>query len=232
MVKRSWKVPQGKAVPLTDDEKALVVQVREKTGAINAKISSHEHIDPQELKTLGRLAHELHMSLRKNGHEPKHTKIMISNRRLKPTDPGFYEHIHPIEDLLGFLENENANDDPVDLTVGHEFDFPVYSRRWKHEDIYHLKRTADGWQVRHNESVDAGRDARVSGEDGTGLFKHFVHDSINYPADLPAYFDWLWERARDRGLDHNEVQEAISALAKWVSVCEAKSPAGIFEAFK
>lgn len=209
----------------------MLHRCEKKTDAINAKLRGYENIDPQELKILGQLARALHMSLQNSGHEPKHTKIMIRNRGLEPTAPDFYEHIHPVEDLLGFVENQNANDDPVDLTIGHEFDFVVYSRRWKHTDTYHVKRTAGGWQFRHNESVSTGRDARVSGKDGTGLFKHLVHDSINYPADLPSYFEWLWERARDRGLDHDEVQEAISMLADWVSVCEKNSPAGMFEAF-
>ena len=53
--------------------------------------------------------------------KPKHRSIMIKNRRCKPDDPAFYNHIHPIEDLLAFMDNPHANDDPIDKTIGKEF---------------------------------------------------------------------------------------------------------------
>jgi hypothetical protein len=232
MVKRSWKVPAGKAVTLTQTERDLARDVRAALDDINAKIRSNMPIAPAAMKRLGEIAHQLHMSLKANGQEPKHTKIMVQNRGFKPTAPEFYAHVHPVEDLLGFLENENANDDAVDLTIGSEFTFPVYSRRWSHKDTYRLTRTTSGWKVSHLEEVETGRDARVAGKDGTGLFHLFDHDSINYPEALPGYLEWLWEQARDRGLDPAEVQQGITDLADWVSVCEESSPRGVFQGYK
>ena len=45
-------------------------------------------------------AHELHMSLRARGLEPKHSKQMLRNRGVKPTNMEFYFHVHSVEDLI------------------------------------------------------------------------------------------------------------------------------------
>jgi hypothetical protein len=39
---------------------------------------------------------------------------MIKNRQSQPDEPHFYMHYHPIEDLLKFLDDPHANDDPVE----------------------------------------------------------------------------------------------------------------------
>ena len=62
--------------------------------------------------------------------QPKHHKYMLENRGVPPDDPEFYNHIHPIEDLLAYMDNPHANDDPEDQTIGHEFKIRVFSRRW------------------------------------------------------------------------------------------------------
>ena len=98
-------------------------------------------------KELGRKAHELHIDLKNSGNEPKHHKYMIENRRVSPDKLEFYEHIHPVEDLLSFIDDPTANDDPIDQTVGEIFDFPVYSNRWGHNDNYKVKRIKDGWEI-------------------------------------------------------------------------------------
>jgi len=69
---------------------------------------------------------------------------MIKNRNCQPDDPEFYNHIHPIEDLLAFIKNPTANDDPKDITLNHEFDFKVYTNRWGHADTYKLSRIKRG----------------------------------------------------------------------------------------
>ncbi|MBT4288918.1 MAG: hypothetical protein HOD92_16450, partial [Deltaproteobacteria bacterium] len=81
--------------------------------------------------------------------KPKHHKYMIENRGYDPDNPEFYNHIHPIEDLIAFIDDPNANDDPEDVTIDHEFKFPVYTRRWGHEDFYKVVRTSSGWNIGH-----------------------------------------------------------------------------------
>jgi hypothetical protein len=157
---------------------------------------------------------------------------MLKNRGMPPTHPDFYKHVHPVEDLLRFIGNEHANDDPVDATIGHEFTFEVFCRRWGHPDRYRVKRTASGWIFGYMQELPTGRDGRVAGKNGTGLFHLLDHDSINYPEELPGYFEWLWEQAAERGLTHDGVQEAVSQLAEWVSLCERESPAGVFAGYK
>lgn len=219
-------------VELSDDEQGQVEQLKAALAQIRSDIAQHRQLAPGRVAELGRIAHELHMSLASRDHEPRHRGYMIENRRCKPRDPHFYEHIHPVEDLLGFIADEHANDDPKDQTVGVEFDFPVYSRRWGHDDTYKIRRTATGWTFRHLQEATAGRDGRKAGKPGTGLFALLDHDSINYPAALPGYLEWLWDQAAEQGLSLAEVQTALSELAAWVSVCEQSSPVGVFEGFK
>lgn len=231
-MKRSWKVPKGPPVQLTDEERALAEDIRQRLTTILTSLRQHAKINPKDIDVMGAQAHKLHMSLKGHGHEPQHHKYMLKNRGVPPTDPEFYNHVHPVEDLLGFLANQNANDNPVDLTIGQSFSFPIYSRRWGHIDSYKVTRTSSGWTFHHMQDVAAGRDARVGGKSGTGLFELLDHDSINYPEELPGYFEWLWEQAADRGLDAGEVQSALTDLADWVSLCEKNSPQGVFESFK
>ncbi|MEI7728341.1 MAG: hypothetical protein WCO56_02170 [Verrucomicrobiota bacterium] len=140
---------------------------------------------------------------------------------MQPDNPDYYQHFHPLEDLLKFLEDPSANDDPVDQTIGGSFTFRVYSRRWKREDQYRIKRTADGWEVAHiaiNGPCDKGGKPF--------LFRNFDQDSIQYPAGLAGWLEWLWTRASEDGLSKDAVQQAINQLAAWVSATEKGSPQG------
>lgn len=67
---------------------------------------------------MARKAHELHMSLKDSGHEPKHHKYMIENRRCTPDDVRFYRHVHPVHDLLAFIDDVHINDNSKDKTIG------------------------------------------------------------------------------------------------------------------
>ena len=152
---------------------------------------------------------------------------MIKNRGVQPDDPEFYLHFHPIEDLLRFLQNEEANDDPIDQTIGADFTFRLFSRRWGHEDEYKISRTADGWAVTH---------IMVGGECDKGgrpfLFENLQHDFIQYPEGLDGWLEWLWNRAADQGLTSEQVQTGLQQLADWVSETERHSPnGGIWEGY-
>jgi hypothetical protein len=169
----------------------------------------------------GERAHKLHIQLKLRGHEPKHHAYMIRNRDMEPDDPAFYMHFHPIEDLLKFLDDEHANDDPVDQTIGAEFTFKVFSSRWGHDDIYKVKRTQIGWIISH---------IAISGPCDKGgrpfLYVNFRQDSIHYPEGLDGWMEWLWKQASEEGLTQQQVQEALQRLADWVSNTEKNRPKG------
>jgi hypothetical protein len=159
--------------------------------------------------------------------KPKHHKYMIENRGVSPDDPEFYNHVHPIQDLLKYIKDPHANDDPEDQTIGHEFEMNVYSRRWGHTDRYRIKRTFNGWEVYF---ISIGGICNKKGQ--PFLFENLNHDGINYPEELPGYVEWLWYQAKELGLTHDQVQEAINQLTEWVNLCESNSPRGIWEGFK
>lgn len=173
---------------------------------------------------MSKAAHELHMSL---DPRPKHHRYMIENRGLSPEDPEFYYHIHPTEDLLDYLNDIHANDDPEDQTIGHMFKFRVYSKRWGHKDAYHLTRNENGWVCQFNAYNDQGdKNAEPI------LYTILEHDSISYPRDLPEFMNWLWTQAYEQGLTHDEVQKALDDLAEWISLCEKNAPTGTFRGLK
>jgi hypothetical protein len=165
-------------------------------------------------------AFELHNLLKNRSINVRHHIYTIRNRGCSPDDPEFYRHIHPIEDLLKFIDDTHANADPVDQTIEHEFVFSVYSRRWGHEDTYHVRRTTKGWTFRY---MTPEKDSDMRGY--PSLYELLDHDLINYPNKLPDYLESLWERAQEQGLAHDEIQKALSELADWVNVCEKSSPA-------
>jgi hypothetical protein len=158
--------------------------------------------------------------------KPKHHKYMIKNRGVSEDDREFYNHFHSVEDLLKFIDNPRANDDPEDQTINHDFEMGIYSKRWGHIDKYKIKRTSKGWNV--------GNISIVGECDKKGqpyLFKNFRQDNINYPNALPDYLEYLWEQANELGLTHEKVQEAINELAKWINVCEKNTPKGVWSGY-
>lgn len=160
---------------------------------------------------MGRVAHKLHMSL---DPYPTHHSYMIENRGMPATDPKFYEHLHPCKDLLAYLQDPTANDDPKDHTMGDEFTFRVWTRRWGHYDTYHLTRNEEGWYVRFISKFGQGD---RSGE--PALQHALTHDSVSFPRTLDIKMT-IWEQAKNLGLTHDEVQAAINEVAEWVSETE------------
>lgn len=162
-------------------------------------------------------AHELHMQLTPR---PKHHRYMIENRGMKADDNQFYNHIHPAEDLLAYLEDTSANDDPIDYTIGDTFDFQIYSNRWGHKDRYGLTRTEKGWNVSH---------MSYNGEDNINyemktLYTALRHDMISHPINIDSYLNSIWTTAKNNGLKHDEVQEMLNQVADWISQTEMNAP--------
>lgn len=211
------------AIPLLPQEQVLRSEIEERVAKAREAFSQHHVGDEIEdwIEEAGERAHQLHMALKKRGHEPKHHRYMIENRELQPDDSKFYMHFHPLEDLLKFLDDEHANDDPEDKTIGCEFSFRVYSRRWGHDDTYTVKRTPDGWSISH---------IAISGPCDRGgrpfLFENLRQDWIQYPEGLDDWMARLWDQALERGLSVAEVQEGLQQLADWVSCTERNAPTG------
>lgn len=218
------------SIQLVANEQILRTEIEERMEKIR-KAFAQLHIDDDDVQVLineaGEHAHRLHMSLKERGLEPKHHAYMIENRELTPDDAHFYMHFHPLEDLLKFLDDEHANDDPVDQTIGLDFSFRVFSRRWGHDDTYLVKRTEDGWIISHH---------AISGPCDKGgrpyLFENLRHDSIQFPARMEGWMEWLWDRACTEGLTQTQVQEALQQLADWVSTTERNRPSdGVWEGY-
>lgn len=161
-------------------------------------------------------AHQLHMSL---SPAPTHHGYMITNRGMQPEDPKFYDHIHPVEDLLAYLNDPTVNDDPTDQTLGNTFTLGVYSNRWGHIDNYKIVRNEEGWHVSYNSlSGQGGKDAIG------GLDELLRHDSIAYPDDLDYVMETLWNQAATSGLSHEEVQTRLNEIANWINATERNYP--------
>ncbi len=206
---------------LKAEEARLYAEIEELVGQARDRFSKSDiGFDLRKIiSDAGKKAHELHMLLKSRGKEPKHHAYMIKNREMEADHPDFYLHYHPLEDLIAFIKNPRANDDPLDRTLNETFTFTVYSRRWGHDDTYTMKRTSEGWHVNH---------LMISGPCDKGgqpfLFRNFDQDSINYPSGLRYNLEVLWMRASEDGLSKEKVQVALNQLAAWVSKTEKSTP--------
>lgn len=210
-------------IELSPDEDKLRQEIVERMDKAGKALDEGRMDEEMEttIDEAGERSHQLHMLLKARGHEPKHHAYMIENRGMPADHREFYQHIHPIEDLLKFIDDEHANDDPVDQTVGSVFEFRVYSRRWGHEDIYRVKRTKDGWDIAH---PPIGGACDKGGQ--PFLFRNLQQDSIQFPAKLSGWMEWLWDQAKAEGLTEGQVQTALQELADWVSETERTAPDG------
>jgi hypothetical protein len=167
-------------------------------------------------------AHVLHMKLKERGIEPKHHKYMLKNRRVPAEDLEFYNHIHPIEDLIAFIHNPDANNDPEDSTMGESFQFSIFTRRWGHYDHYWLIRTEKGWKIT-GDFPNSQEDLNSDKKGYPHVYDVLDHDFVNYPHHIGMYLEAVWNSAAE-GADWEEVQQALNNIAEWISFCEKSSP--------
>ena len=211
-------------VLLTNEQDRWRKELRKYVDELKANLRNPEFDYQKVEENMGDLAHKLHMSIEPH---PKHHRYMLDNRGLNADHPDFYKHIHPVEDLLAYLKNDTANDDPEDQTINEIFSMRIFSRRWGHEDQYDIKRIETGWEISF-----LARGGNCDQEGKPFLFERLDHDSINYPAALPGYMKWLWEQAAEQGLAKEEVQKELDAIGFWISACEKYTPRGIFRGYK
>lgn len=218
----------GKPVVLNESEKALKEDLRIICEDVWKYFEDEDtKYDRQEFSrlysTMAQKAHQLHMSLEKRGVIVKHHSYMLQNRGCSPETVEFYEHIHPVEDLLDFIDDDEANDDPIDSTIGGEFKLKIYTRRWGKMDCYRIKRTESGWHISFlSYSGDCTKDGYPI------LYKALDHDGVCYPKQTSIFLEWLWDKAKEDGLTKEQVQEALNDIGKWISECEKSIPKGIF----
>lgn len=103
----------------------------------------------------------------------------------------------------------------------------VFTRRWGHDDVYRVERTATGWHIDH---IAIGGDCDKTG--APYLFENLDHDSVNYPEDLGQYMEFLWNKAEELGMSDEQIQEQLDDLGRWISESERGSPGGIFKEYK
>ncbi|HDX9683710.1 hypothetical protein [Bacillus cereus] len=171
------------------------------------------------IKMMGDVSHDLHMQLEP---KPTHHKYMIQNRGMEPEHPNFYYQIHAIEDLLKYLEDSNANNDPADITLNEKFNFKVFTRRWDHYDLYRVVRNEKGWMISHMSHKGQG------GKNAEPILSYILrHDSVSYPQNLPDIMEDIWLRAEEEGLTKEEVQSMLNEVAEWISIVEKNYPSNI-----
>ena len=81
-----------------------------------------------------------------NRIKPVHHKYMIKNRECTPDNKEFYNHIHPIEDLLAYMNDPHANDDNKDITLNHTFELKIEDSN-AGNNLYSIRRNKDGWHI-------------------------------------------------------------------------------------
>lgn len=168
---------------------------------------------------MAKKAHELHMSLKDSGHELKHHKYMIENRRCTPDDVRFYRHVHPVQDLLAFIDDVHAHDDHKDKTIGKTFTLKFFTKRWQYIEHYKITRTEKGWDIKVlGDSYSSNKSM------SPGLNHLLDNDGVCYPKDINLFFEWLWDKAAEEGLTKAKVQAAINKIGKWISECEKNAP--------
>lgn len=216
------------SIELNGNEQSIRDQLVDLVHQVRESISNHEQWGEKQINrysTMAKLAHQLHMSLSARGIEPKHHKYMLENRGVPVEDIEFYNHIHPVEDLIRFIDDPDANNDPEDCTIGEEFSFRIYTRRWGHFDSHSITRTSSGWLFKGAQSTSSGK-CNKNGD--PSLYMTLDHDSVCYPANIRIFFERIWDKASD-GLSKEDVQQAITDVANWINTCEKSVPRGIFE---
>ncbi|QLY81230.1 hypothetical protein [Clostridium intestinale] len=151
---------------------------------------------------------------------PIYSEQMIINRGCLPEDEtsNYYNHFHAIEDMYYELIGSGKSWKSVegDINLDKDMNFKVYTVRWGHEDNYTIRRTYEGWDVRHI-SMNGKTE-----KNGTGALENNLdHDSVCYPKEGIEYaFETLWQEADTTSMSFEELQSRIQDIADWISEVE------------
>ncbi len=150
---------------------------------------------------------------------PVYDEQMIINSDIIPENDliNYYNNYHALEDLLYTMnEDTQVYSYKGDINLNHPVPFNVFSRRWGHDDCYHIKRTINGWYVEY--LANSGE----SEKDGTGaIFNILNHDSIFFPEEGVKYaFETLWNEADNNEMSVDELAMKLQEIADWISAVE------------
>lgn len=129
----------------------------------------------------------------------------------------FYDQYHMLEALLREVNGEGeemtlTGDDSIDKDLS----FSVYNRRWGHKDNYRVKRTIDGWDVRH---ISINGKCKKNGEGA--LLVNLHHDSIFFPEEgVKHAMEILWYESDEGEINIQELQVKLQQIADWISSVE------------
>jgi len=193
----------AKPLILSPNEKLLFDEIS--AGVRILRNSNYEKTE-EMLKKLAPKARELHMSLKIHGHEPKYHDFILKNREISTDETAFFYHVHPIEDLLAYIKNPEANDELRNMAYGTEFSFPVYIGRQRRYICYNVICTETCWMTDYE-------DKRVE------LLNALSSDNVSYPVNAGAMLEVI-RKAAVWGTTRFEIQNALSAMAEWISKCE------------
>ena len=108
-------------------------------------------------------------------------------------------------------------------------DFPVYTNRWGHEDVYKVTRLYNGWQVEFNNiggfctSDGKGVTIELHGERQEtrgGFIANFQQDHVDYPKNFHYVIERLWNLADSNEMKIDELQVKLKDVARLVSEVE------------
>lgn len=210
---------------LNNEQQSLYDELKELVAQTQAYYSSHSsdyETQEERYRTMAEKAHALHMSLKAVGHEPKHHAYMYENREVPVEDIEFYNHLHPVEDLLAFIDDPDANNDPEDTTIGEVFKVRIYTNRWGRYDSYRFKRTDSGWIITGGAAFNQSEN--LSDKSGKpSLYKALDHDTVCYPQQTGDVLCVIWEEGKN-GASKEELQMHLDDLGEWISSCEKSRP--------
>lgn len=162
-------------------------------------------------------------------YQPEYEEYLLINSEQIPENDlhKFYDHYHMLEDLYWFI-TDNPKKKRIDSYLGdvnlrHEFEFPVYSRRWGHFDRYMVSRSLDGW------NVDFLMTGGKGDKEGSAIIHCLRHDSINYPTHVGSFFEEIWEFADSKEVAVDKIADLMCQLAEWISNTEKGTPELDFE---
>lgn len=213
----------ARPLKLTDDEQPLYDELKHLVEELQSLYET-ERPDEKRIETAlfraSETAHLLHAKLKLRGHMPHYHTYTSEGPELTPNSVKFYQHIHPCEDLLRFVEDPDFAKGPAPLPLDLTFDFPIYSRHRGYEHPYRLKRTESGWQVLGTIMIGK-KPADKRGY--PSIFDIFRHDGICYPEGIDALLERAWIMASGHATEA-EVRQTIKDLAEWISICERNAP--------
>jgi hypothetical protein len=166
-------------------------------------------------------ASKLHNLLKARGFEPKYPRFALRGPGLPGDHARFYAWGRAVDDLLQFLDDDQARDDSPDATLNRKFTVQVYSNRWKESLPIGLVRTFDGWTVIY--PAGGGR-CDTAGQ--PHLFNILRYEGIQFPENVGTFIKSIWDEAFSSGLCASGVQRRLQKVAMWISNTERNTPRG------